>query len=436
MPILIGALVLGLMVLVHEWGHFLAAKLLRIRVDIFSVGFGPRLFGVRRGSTDYRFSAFPLGGYVRMAGDNPAEERSGSPNEFLSRPRWQRALVVLAGPVTNLLFAVVLLTGLFSYRYERPAYVEEPAVIGAVVAASPAAEAGLQAGDRIVALNELTEPRWQDVLVQTAVSAGHALRLTVARGSETLTVEVTPRSEGRGRGGFAGWLPYDPPVVTSVLENSPAARAGLQAGDVLLALNEELLTPTPEEVNVVSARIQKLAGAPLGLTVGRGGEERTVSLQAAFDEREKRWMLGIGLGPRTVRTKLGPLAAVKTAVAQLWTVSGRIADVLGRLITRRADLDMLQGPVGIVRLTGEAAAQGWLPVLNLMVFISLSLGWLNLLPIPILDGGHLFLLAVEGTLGRDLSLAVKEWASYVGLAILALIFGVVMYNDIRGLFGG
>ena len=434
--ITVGVLVLGLMVLVHEWGHFIAAKLFRIRVDVFSVGFGPRLAGLVRGGTDYRWSALPLGGYVKMAGDTPGEERSGAPEEFLSRPRWQRALVILAGPTMNLLLAVLLLAGVFTYRFERPAFYEQPAVIGDVVPDSPAAAAGLRAGDRIVALDGVKEPRWQEVLVHTAISAGHPLRVSVARGGEVVAVVLTPRAESQGRVGFAGWLPHDPPVVMNIREGSPAVQAGLQVGDVLAELDGEPLSLSAREPTVVSDRVQKLVGASTQLTIERAGARQTFTLQPAFDPQEKRWYLGVGLGSRMITARLSPLEAFRASFVQNWQTSGWILTLVSRLVTLRASLRSLEGPVGIVRQSGEAARQGWLPVLNLMVLISLSLGLLNLLPIPILDGGHLVLLGIEGSLRRDLSLAVKDRMIQVGFAFLMLIFAVVMYKDIARLFGG
>ncbi|MBI4461663.1 MAG: RIP metalloprotease RseP [Acidobacteria bacterium] len=433
--IITGLIVLGLMVLVHEWGHFLAAKLFGIRVDVFSIGFGPRLFGRKRGATDYRVSALPLGGYVKMAGDTPGEEH-GSPDEFLSKPRWQRAGVVLAGPLMNLLLAVLLLAALFTYHYERPAFYEQPAVIGAVLPNSPAAAAGLEVGDRIVALDDLQNPRWRHVLVQTAISVGQPVRVVVERAGERLAVEIVPRAEKGERVDFAGWLPQVPPMVRGVISGSPAEQAGLEAGDVLLALNGQQLNISSPESESVSDRIQKLQGVALQLTIARGGAEQTLSVQPTLDPQEKRWTIGVWLGPQTITEQLSPWQALRQSVAQNWETTGWIGTLLARLVTGRASLRSLEGPVGIVRRSGEAARIGLAAVVNLMVLISLSLGLLNLLPIPILDGGHLLLLAVEGSLQRDLSLVVKERMIQVGFLFLMLIFAIVMYNDIARLFGG
>ncbi len=433
LTILIGLLVLSLMVLVHEVGHFLLAKLFGVRVDTFSVGFGPRLFGHRRGPTDYRVSALPLGGYVKMAGDTPGEQRAGAADEFLSKPRWQRALVVLGGPTMNVLLAVLLLAGLYTYRYERPAFYEEPAVIGAIVPDSPAASAGIQPGDRIVELAGAKNPTWREVLVQAAIYAGRPVQVTVERGGEVLQVEVTPASDRRA--GFVGWVPYDSPVVLAVAPDTPAARAGLRPGDALLELDGERLTPSPQEPNVVSDRVQKRGGAPIRLTIERTGQRQEVVVQPEFNAREQRWMLGVQVGPRLIVVRLSPWEAVQQSVAQNWQTSGWILTLVGRLFTARASLRALEGPVGIVRHSGEAVRLGGGAVVNLMVVISLSLGLLNLLPIPVLDGGHLLLLGLEGALGRDLSVKVKERMIQAGFVFLMVIFAIVMYNDIARLFG-
>jgi len=431
--IVVGVVVLGLMVLAHEVGHFIVAKLFGVRVDTFSIGFGPRLFGHQRGPTDYRVSALPLGGYVKMAGDTPGEERAGAPDEFLSKPRWQRALVVLGGPTMNVLLAVLLLAGLYAYRYERPAFYGEPAVVGAIVADSPAVSAGIQPGDRIVELAGAKNPTWREVLVQAAIYAGRPVQVALERGGEVIQVEVTP-SSGR-RAGFVGWVPYDSPVVLAVAPDTPAARAGLQPGDVLLELDGERLTPSPEEPNVVSDRVQKRAGAPISLSIERAGQRHEVVVQPEFNAGEQRWMLGVQVGPRVIVARLSPWEAVEYSVAQNWQTSGWILTLVGRLFTGRASMRALEGPVGIVRHSGEAARLGGGAVVNLMVVISLSLGLLNLLPIPVLDGGHLLLLGLEGALRRDLSVKVKERMIQAGFVFLMLIFAIVMYNDIARLFG-
>lgn len=435
--LLVGVVVLGVMVLVHEWGHFMVAKLFRVRVDIFSIGFGPRLFGHRRGPTDYRLSAVPLGGYVKMAGDTPSEERSGAADEFLSKPRWQRVLIALAGPTVNLLMAVVLLAGLFSYRYERPAFLDEPAVIGAVRADSPAAAAGLEPGDHIVRFGHAQQPTWEDVLVETALATEEAVPVTIERAGQSALLALELPLSAREQPWEAGWVPDTRMVVQLVQPDSPAARAGLRAGDVLLALNGAPLRPAATDSNPLSDRLQETGEKAVVLAIARQGAEQDISIAPVYGDHPegKRWVLGVSVGYPMARKDLSLAQAVKLSVEQNVRDAGRMLSLVGRLFTGRASLRGVQGPVGIVRFSGQAGEQGGLPaVVGLMALISLSLGILNLLPIPVLDGGHIALLAVEGALGRDLSLRFKERAIQAGMLFLLLVFAVVMYNDIARIF--
>ena len=215
------AIGLGVMVLVHEWGHFVLARLFGVRVEVFSIGFGPRLFGVRRGPTDYRISALPLGGYVRMAGDNPAEERRGDPDEFLSKPRWQRCLIALAGPTTNFLMAVVLTAALFMHGGEQPSYADKPVAIAGVVKDSPADKAGIQAGDRIVGFDGVNNPTWDRVALELALSApGHSLPVKIERNGQLLTTSVQSEPQPFNALGYPA-----EPVVVGAVSSEPARAA-------------------------------------------------------------------------------------------------------------------------------------------------------------------------------------------------------------------
>lgn len=435
--ILVGIFVLGLMVLVHEWGHFIVAKLLGVRVDVFSIGFGPRLFGRRRGDTDYRVSALPLGGYVRMAGDSPGQERAGAPNEFLSKPRWQRVLIALAGPAMNILMAVVLLAGVFAYRYERPAFLSEPAVIGAVREASPAARAGFAPGDRLVRFGQVQNPTWEEVLTEAALSATGPVPVEVERAGSRLALQLDLPEGAQNDPARVGWLPDSPLVVQTVLPGSPGERGGLRSGDVLLAFNGEPLRPSATQENPLSERLQQTKDQPVVLTLDRQGAREEVTVTPVFGDHPagKRWVLGVIVRERMERKDLNLGQALGKSVEENVRVAGLMVDLVGRLLTRRASLAAVSGPVGIVRISGEAGQQGgWLALIHLMAAVSLSLGILNLFPIPILDGGHIVMLAVEGALRRDLSLRLKEIIIHVGLVFLVLLFVVVLYNDIARIF--
>lgn len=432
--ILVGIFVLGLMVLAHEWGHFIVAKMLGVRVEVFSIGFGPRLFGLKRGPTDYRLSILPLGGYVKMAGDNPAGEREGAPDEFLSKPRWARVLIVAAGPVTNVILAVVLLAGLYAVHYERAAYLDEPTRLEGVVEDSPAALAGLEAGDVIVEIKGKPQPSWQDVEIETALGGTEPLPVTVMRNGERLEFVVQPELRGSRDIGYAGWYPYDPVVITEVEPGLPAARAGMQPEDEVVAVQGA----STSEVGVGGfvERIKESEGTPVELTVRRGGQ--TLDMSVTPEERDwrgqKGYVVGIGIGRRTTTVQLGPVAALQQSISDNLGFAGLLFDVLQRLFSGRASMRNLEGPIGITVLSGQAARLGLGSLVNLMAIISMNLAVLNLLPVPILDGGHIALLAVEGVRRKDLSLQFKERVTQVGFLLLMLLFAVVMYNDILRYF--
>ena len=432
--VLVGIFVLGLMVLVHEWGHFIVAKMLGVRVDVFSIGFGPRIFGWRRGPTDYRVSVLPLGGYVRMAGDNPSEEREGAPDEFLSQPRWSRALIVFAGPATNVIVAVLLLAGLYAVRYEKPAFLDEPARLDSVVPDSPAARAGLRSGDLIVEIAGVRNPTWEKVQVETLLGGRESLAVTVRRGDEEFARTLQPELHGPREIPVVGWLPYEPVIVAEADPSMPAARAGLQVGDELVAINGDSTSEIGQQGFV--EKVKKSEGAPLLLTIRRNGQ--TLEISVAAEKRswrgESGYFLGVQLGPRLRSVRLGIFAALQQSVVDNLKLTGLLYDLLGRLFTGRASVSSLEGPIGIVSISGQAARIGLDRLTMFMAMISINLAVLNLLPVPILDGGHLALLAIEAVWRRDLSLPVKERAMQVGLVLLLLLFAVVMYNDIMRYF--
>jgi len=420
-------LVLGLMILVHELGHFLAARIFGVRVDVFSFGIGPRLFGYRRGPTDYRVSLLPLGGYVRLAGSDPSEERSGAPEEYLSRPRWRRAIIASAGPVMNVMAAIVLMTGVFHAGFPRPAFLDQPARIGAVDKDSPAAKAAIQPGDLIVRLENWQNPRWEKINFEVLSSAWRPLSITIRRGEQELQTSIQPVAQGREQIGYAGWLPSEPAIIGSVEPGKPADRAGLRPGDEIIALDGDRVWSRD-----LLSRLQQIGDRETTLTVLRAGQNLDSRVRPAFMERggQKVWAIGVSLPqPITLRSLPLHLAFVESLD---WNYRNcrMIFDVVIMLFERRLSLRALGGPIDITRQSGEAAQRGLLDLVYFMALISLNLAVLNILPIPILDGGHILVLAVEGTIRRDLSLRLKERIVQLGLVFLILIFGIVMYNDI------
>src|SRR5579863_3450485 len=222
------SVVLGIMVLVHEWGHFIVAKAFGVRVEIFSIGFGPRLWGLKRGDTDYRISALPLGGYVKMAGDNPLEDRKGDPDEFLSKPRWQRVIIAIAGPAMNIVLSVLLVAGIYMRGSKQPAFLDKPMVLAGVIPDSAAHKAGLEPGDRVIKINSKSNPTWDEARLELmSALPGHSLFLLVDRNGQQVSLSVPSGPSLEDIYGF----PPDRLLISSVTAGMPAERSGLKEGD-------------------------------------------------------------------------------------------------------------------------------------------------------------------------------------------------------------
>lgn len=422
------AAVLGIMIVVHEFGHFAAAKLLGVRVEVFSVGFGKRLFGWKRGDTDYRLSAIPLGGFVKMSGENPMDQRTGDIGEFMSHPRWQRFVIAAAGPFMNIVLAIVLLTAVFMVHYEHPVYLDQPAVIGWVLEGSAADKAGIQAGDRIVRVGNTQNPTWEDVLPQVVLSPNQPVNLAIQRGNEILNKTITPTPVGPEQFGSPGWLPDEPNTVTELDPGMPAQKAGLKVGDIIAELNGIPMRSMP----AVSHYIQDNGTKPVNVTVLRNGQQLTFKMDPIPSEvdGEKRFRIGIRSDPQHV-DKLPFGKAVQKSLEQNKKNSFLILELVQKMVRRKVSMKQVEGPIGIARASGEAARQpGWTPLLSLMAAISLNLGIFNLFPIPILDGGVILLLAIEGIMRRDISQSIKERIYQAAFVFLVLFAVMVIYNDL------
>jgi regulator of sigma E protease len=435
----IGAMVLvvGVMVLVHEWGHFVVARLFGVRVDIFSIGFGPRLTGWRRGPTDYRISALPVGGYVKMAGDSPDEDRTGAPDEFLSKPRWQRALIIVAGPSMNVISACVLFFLIFfHYGIIQPAYLEKPAVLAGVLKDSPAAKAGLQAGDRLVEVNHARTATWEDVV--KAFEAGERkdrVELVYERAGQRIsaTSQADAAKKETVRPAALIGYPADPVELENVVSGLPADRAGLKVDDRIASVDGAPILSLDQFLETV----QTSGGKALQFVVQRNGQTLTIPVQP-FQEAQadgrKTWRIGVLPAPVEFHyRRLSFLDSAGYSVEQTYGLTGRIFGTVAQLVSGRASIREVEGQVGIMRYSGEAAKRGLYELVFLTAGISLNLAILNLLPIPILDGGHILLLCLEGIRRRDFSQVFRERFLQVGLVFLLLLFVTVMYNDIRKL---
>jgi regulator of sigma E protease len=422
--------ILGFMILIHEFGHYAAAKLLGVRVEVFSIGFGKRLLGFRRGDTDYRIAAIPLGGYVKMSGENPMDERSGDPGEFMSHPRWHRFIIAIAGPAMNILFAVGLLTCVYMVRYEYPAVLDEPAVIGWVLQDTPAAKAGIQAGDRIVRLDGIQNPTWEQVIPREALNPNQPLDVTLERGGQLLNKTIVPEAYGPNQMGSAGWAPKEPSFPITDLEppGMPAEKAGMKLGDEIVSVDGQPIVG----LEAMIESLKRTKDKPIQITVRRNGQILTFTVQPVLSDikGDQRYRIGIGSAPMKVSSlPLG--AAFRKSVEQNKQGSLLILELVQKMVQRKISIRSIEGPIGIGRAAGQAASKkGWTPLLELTAGISLNLGIFNLLPIPIMDGGVILLLFVESIIRRDISLRIKERIYQAAFVFLVLFAVMVIYNDV------
>ena len=429
--------VIGVMVLVHEWGHFVVARLFRVRVDIFSIGFGPRLTGWRRGPTDYRISALPVGGYVKMAGDSPEESRTGAPDEFLSKPRWQRTLIILAGPTMNIVSAAVFYFGIFyGYGIPQAAFVNQPPVLAGVLKNSPAAKAGLEAGDRLVEINHKPTATWQDVSnALNTPGTKDQVDVTYERGGQRFSTITTGNPANRDSLRPAALLgfPNDPIELDTVIPGKPADRGGLKVDDRIVAVDGSPILSLDQFLDAVKGS----GGKVLQITVSRGGKTLTLPVEPheeASTGGEKSWKIGVlPIASDIHYHRLSLTESLSLAGEQTFGLTGQIFVIVGQLVSGRASIRDVAGPVGIMQYSGEAAKRGFYALAFLTAGISLNLAVLNLLPIPILDGGHILLLLMEGIRRRDFSQVVRERFLQVGMVFILLLIAIVMYNDIRNL---
>jgi len=415
--------VLGIIIFFHEFGHFITAKAFGMRVFIFSFGFGRRLFGFKWGDTDCRVSLIPLGGYVKLEGepeDHISQDTStlGDGRDFTSRPRWQRFVVYLAGPVFNGILAVAVFTGLFMIGYGVDAVLRGRPVIGVVQPGSPAATAGLLPGDEILAIDGAPQKDWEDALVAIAIRPDRSLQLRVRRGAEEkdFTVRSTVVAQGAGQIGVSPLV-----RVGQLVPGGAAERAGIKTDDGILSVGGKPVTSFGD----IPALLTAEPAGPVAIRLLRDGAILDIGVTPEGGK--------IGIYNKTITRKLGLGPAIKEAGAATWNLVRQTFQILGGLVTASiSPKAALAGPLGIAKASGDAARSG-APVaalLFLVATLSVSVGILNLFPLPPLDGGHLAILASESVIRRDLSLRVKTWIMNAGAMVLFLLIGLVLYSDL------
>jgi regulator of sigma E protease len=417
--------VLGFMILIHEFGHYAVAKWLGVRVEQFAIGFGKRLIGFRKGETDYRINAIPLGGYVKMSGENPMDSRTDDPREFMNHSRWHRFLIAIAGPTMNILLAVILLTTVYMVHYEYPAVYDEAPVIGWVLKDTPAAKAGFEVGDRITRVEDVQNPNWEQVELKEALNPGQPLSVQIDRNGKSIEKTIVPEATGVDQIGYAGWAPKENTVtITDLVSGMPAEKAGLKEGDQIVAVDGK---PVPALASMVeSLKITK--DKPIAITVERAGQQKTFTVQPVLSDKWYR----IGIGSMQMKVKTLPFAeAMKLSLHENRQNALLILELVKKMAQRKISMRSIEGPIRIGQAAGEAARRkGWTPLMSLTAAISLNLGIFNLLPIPILDGGVILFLAIEGLMRRDISMNIKERVYQAAFVFLVLFAVMVIYNDL------
>ncbi len=420
---------IGIMILVHELGHFCAARSFDVKVEVFSFGFGPRLFGFQRGETDYRFSLFLFGGYVKMAGDQPGEAGADDPRGFMSKARWQRLIIAFAGPFMNIVLAIAVLTGLYMVSFEK-VLDDQSTLIGHVMPDSPAAKAGLRAGDKIVRLNGEDNPTWEEVTTTEWGNVGRPLTVTYDRDGHVYSTSVTPVLDEKSSLGDAGWEGQNQVKIGSVNQGMPAAAAGIQPNDIIEKVNG---TPVHSRYTLPEI-IRKSEGKPVTLEYTRANQLHVVTMKPVFKNLDgtPRWMIGVLTEPKLniQITQLSFPAALSESLRKNEEYGTLIIRVFRGIAERTMPAKNLTGPIGISQAATQAASEGPASFLTLMSGVSLNLAIVNLLPIPILDGAMILTLLIEMVMGRDISMNVKEAMLKVGFVFLMMLMVFVLYNDI------
>jgi regulator of sigma E protease len=436
-------LVIGILILIHELGHFFVARWTGVGVERFSIGFGPVLLRWRGKETEYCLSAIPMGGYVKMLGEeNPLEGGTALPYDpkkaFALKPLWARFLIVFAGPGMNFVLAAVIVAVVLATA-GRPVW---PAVVGRVVEGSPAATAGLRSGDTVSAVNERPVKYWEDVDRAVAASDGKPLELAIKRGDATLTMTVAPKQttvqDPILRESKTTWDtgagPQSVPQISSVSPGSPAEKAGLQPNDVVLRVAGRPVFTAEDLVQAIRSK----PGEPLPIEIQRENRRLTLTVTPnAEDEKTptgetiKVGRIQAGIGSKAVSfVAYDPISAVWHG--SVWTKDMTVLTIKGfwKLVVGAIDRSNIGGPIQIASMAGQQAREGLAPLAMFTAIISVNLAVLNLLPVPMLDGGHLFFFIVEAVLGRPLSLRKREAAQQLGFVLLMLLMVYALYNDL------
>ncbi len=438
MSILFFLIALGLLIFVHEIGHFLLAKRSDVYVEEFSLGFGPRIFGIKRGETDYRISALPLGGYVKMKGEDESSENADDPRSFAKKSVGKRALIVAFGPFMNFVFAFAVMPIVFMIGRSEPAFLKRPPLVSDIKRESPAAEAGILKGDIIKAINGKSVSNWEGVLNNVIMSAGNKITLTIARNGQLFdrVVEVVemPHTQQGSIGIEPTLFVGNDTTVDDVSRGGPASRAGIKPKDVIVEVNGK----TVEDWVDLSSKINEADGNDIILKIKRDSQYLDVKMKPEYNKTAKRWLIGIlkdrqrGIDMTTIR--YGFIDSFIYGTKENIRLICLTFAVLKKLITLNISYKVLGGPVIIAKASAAAAASGFSHFLYFLAFLSIQLAIINCLPIPVLDGGHLAFLGIEAIRRKPVSLKIRQTASQIGFLLLIVLMVVITWNDINKVF--
>jgi regulator of sigma E protease len=431
---------LGVLITIHEFGHFIFAKMFGVRVEVFSIGFGPPIFRKKIGETLYQIALIPLGGYVKMYGeDSMTEPVQGEvdksafedPRSFHAKPRWQKILIAFAGPLFNFILAIVLFAVAYMMGIPQPQYMDKPVVIGYVAEDSLAEKIGLQPGDKIVAIDNEPVKNWKDLTIKLGMKAGHHVVLTIERNGKLIKKELdVPEDINKMNLGIS---PYIPPVIGAVQKGSPAEKAGLKKGDRIIAINDKFVKSWYD----IAEYIHNYKGdKPLKIFVKRGNKTLVFEVKPVYDEKLKTKIIGIAPIQEVKIVKYGFFEAIEKSFERTKELTIALFKVIKGLITGEVSIKTLGGPIAIAQFSGQALETGLSTFLFSMAFISLQLAYLNLLPIPVLDGGLILILLIESIIRRPLPDKFKEALAYVGFALIGTLMLFVIYNDIMRAISG
>jgi len=426
-------IVLGILIFIHELGHFLAARHVGVKVEAFSVGFPPTMWGKKIGDTEYRISWIPVGGYVKLFGQNVDDENPNDRTNYASKTLFQRLYILTAGPLMNLLFALIFMPLVFWIGTDTPAYLDDSPRIKEIKNGSYSQQIGIQSNDEIIAVNGIFVKNWGELYnVMGQISPTESLIFDIDRGGNSIYIE------GSGiemqRSGSMGWSPYLSPIVGGFSSTSPAESAGIKVGDKIIRINGLVI----QDWSDISPSVQKIMkdesnspSSTLTVELERNAEIEFVKVIPFFESNSKRWLLGMSM------TKKFRSHSIKESfvlgISRLWLITKGTFSFLGQIFKGQGSMDDLGGPVKIGMVIGDAVRSGISDLIFLMAFISLQLGIFNLLPIPALDGGHILMLLLEKINGKPLSSSIRERTQMIGFSVLIFLMIFVTWNDLVSL---